>query len=113
MSEPEGREQAAAAPNGAANAPVSESRRERLGRHSHRTRLYLTAAVLVACLVLIVVLVVENTRQVRVGWVFGYSTISLVYLVVFATVLGWILGVATSIVFHRRTRTRPRARRGS
>jgi uncharacterized integral membrane protein len=62
--------------------------------------------VLVACLVLIVILVVENTRKVRVGWIFGYSDISLVYLVVFATVLGWILGVATSIAFRRRTRAR-------
>lgn len=106
MSEPESTEQPAGAPPAPATPPAGESRLERLGRHSHRTRLYLTAGVLVACLVLIVVLVVENTRQVRVGWVFGYSNISLVYLVVFATVLGWILGVATSIAFRRRTRTR-------
>jgi len=106
MSHPDTAGQPAETPAETAVPPPGESRRERFGRHSHRTRLYLTAAVLVACLVLIVVLVVQNTRQVRVGWVFGHSTISLVYLVLFATVLGWILGVATSIAFRRRTRVR-------
>jgi uncharacterized integral membrane protein len=81
-----------------------ETRRDRVGRHAHRTRLYTWAILLVATLVLLVILVAENTRRVKVGWVFGYSHISLVFLVVFATVLGWLLGVATSIMFRRRTR---------
>jgi uncharacterized integral membrane protein len=85
----------------------AETRRDRVGRHAHRTRLYTWAVLLITALVLLVVLVVENTRRVKVGWVFGYSHISLVFLVLFATVLGWFLGVATSIVFRRRTR-RPR-----
>jgi uncharacterized integral membrane protein len=56
---------------------------------------------------MLVVLIVENTRSVKVGWVFGYSRISLVFLVLFATILGWLLGIATSILFRRQTR-RPR-----
>lgn len=84
----------------------SETRLERAGRYSHRARLYSWAALFVLVLVGIVVLVVENTRSVKVGWIFGYSTISLVFLVLFAGILGWILGIATVVMFHRRTRRR-------
>jgi uncharacterized integral membrane protein len=84
-----------------------ERSRDRVGRYARRTWLYAWTAVLVAVLVLLVVLIAENTRSVKVGWVFGYSHISLVFLVVFATLLGWLLGIATSILFRRRTR-RPR-----
>jgi uncharacterized integral membrane protein len=80
----------------------SETRRERAGRYSHRARLYSWAALFVVVLVGIVVLVVENTRSVKVGWIFGYSHISLVFLVLFAG----ILGIATAVILHRRTRRR-------
>jgi uncharacterized integral membrane protein len=59
---------------------------------------------LVAILVLLVVLVAENTRRVKVGWILGYSHVSLVFLVLFAAILGWLLGIVTSVVFRRRTR---------
>src|SRR3954454_4297072 len=91
-------------PGEAPQPPEMERRRDRAGRHAHRARLYTWAVVLITVLVLLVILVVENTRHVKVGWIFGYSQISLVFLVLFATVLGWLLGVATSIVFRRRTR---------
>ena len=81
-----------------------EPRRERVGRHARRARLYLWAALLIVALILLVVLVAQNTQRVRVGWVFGHSRISLVYLVLFATILGWALGVASSVIFRRRTR---------
>lgn len=55
-------------------------------------------------LVLLVLLVAENTRKVKVGWIFGYSHVSLVFLVLFAAILGWLLGIVTSVVFRRRTR---------
>jgi uncharacterized integral membrane protein len=87
-------------------APV-ETRRDRAGRHGRRGKLYGWAVLLILALVLVVILVAENTRRVKVGWIFGYSHISLVFLILFATVLGWLLGVATSVVFRRRTR-RPR-----
>jgi uncharacterized integral membrane protein len=81
-----------------------ESRSARAGRHRKRAYLYGWTTVLLALLVLLVVLVVENTRSVKVGWIFGYSHISLVFLVLFSTLLGWVLGVATSVLFRRRTR---------
>jgi uncharacterized integral membrane protein len=58
-------------------------------------------------LVVLVVLIVENTRQVKVGWIIGYGHTSLVFLILFAAVIGWVLGVVTSVLFRRRTR-RPR-----
>ena len=85
-----------------------ESRKQRGARYAKRTYLYGWAAVLITALVLLVALVAENTRRVKVGWVFGYSHVSLVFLVLFATVLGWLLGIATSILLRRRTRA-PRA----
>ena len=84
--------------------PPGESRRSRAGRYARRTYLYTWVAVALTLLVLLVILIAENTRSVKVGWVFGYSHISLVYLVLFATVLGWLLGIATSSLFRRRTR---------
>ena len=81
-----------------------ESRVQRAGRHARRTWLYTWTTLMIIALVAIVVLIVENTRSVRVGWIFGYSHISLVFLVLFAVILGWILGIATSVTFRRRTR---------
>ena len=88
-------------------AGAEETRRDRAGRYARRTRLYTWTTVLVVVFVLLVVLIAENTRSVKVGWIFGHSHVSLVYLVLFAAILGWLLGVATAIVFRRTTR-RPR-----
>jgi uncharacterized integral membrane protein len=74
-------------------------------RHAARVaRLYGSAVALVVLVILIVVLIAENTRSVKVGWILGYSHVSLVFLVVFANVLGWLLGIATSVAFRRRMR---------
>jgi uncharacterized integral membrane protein len=83
-----------------------EPRAARLRRHRHRTGLYAWAFVLVAVLVIVVALAVANTRQVRVGWVVGTSHAALVWLILASTVLGWLLGIATGIVFRLRTRRR-------
>ena len=89
----------------APEAPLpGESSRERLHRHGRRARLYFWSLLLVLTLVAIIALVVSNTRQVRVSWVFGHSHTSLVWLVVAPAVIGWLAGVATAIVFRRRTR---------
>jgi uncharacterized integral membrane protein len=82
----------------------TEGKRQRAGRYTHRTALYVWAAVLVVIVVLLVILIAQNTRHVRVGWIFGHSNVSLVYLILVAAILGWLLGIATSIVFRRRTR---------
>ncbi|MDQ2982911.1 MAG: lipopolysaccharide assembly protein LapA domain-containing protein [Actinomycetota bacterium] len=83
---------------------VQEGRRERAGRYSRRTALYASATLIVLALIAIVILVAENTRRVKVGWIFGYSHTSLVFLILFSAILGWLLGIATSVLFRRRTR---------
>ncbi len=88
-----------------ATEPV-EPRGARLRRHGHRTGLYAWAFVLVALLVGVIALAVANTRQVKLSWVVGTGHASLVWIILAAAVLGWLLGIATSVVFHLRTRRR-------
>lgn len=83
-----------------------EPRRDRLRRHGHRTGLYAWAFALVALLVVLIALVVANTRQVKLSWVFGNGHASLVWIILAAAVLGWLVGILTSVAFRRRTRRR-------
>ena len=83
-----------------------EPRGARLRRHGHRTRLYTWAFALVALLVIVIALAVANTRQVKLSWVVGTSHASLVWIILAAAVLGWLLGITTSVVFRLRTRRR-------
>jgi uncharacterized integral membrane protein len=78
----------------------------RLRRHGHHTRLYAWAFLLVALLVVVIALTVANTRQVKLSWVVGTSHASLVWIILAAAVLGWLLGIATSVLFRVRTRRR-------
>lgn len=82
----------------------AESRSERLRRHGHRAGLYTWAFALVALLIVLIALVVANTRQVKVSWVIGDGHASLVWLILGTAVLGWLLGMLTGIVFRLRTR---------
>jgi uncharacterized integral membrane protein len=86
---------------------VAESGRQRFSRKAHRTRLYIYAFVAVALLVFLVALAATNTSHVKVSWVFGTSYVSLVWLVLFSAIVGWLLGIVIGILFHWRTR-RPR-----
>jgi len=87
---------------------VREPRRERLLRHARRVRLYSSATGIVALLVVLTLLISVNVRTVKIDWVVGSTRASLVWIVVAATVLGWLLGIATSISLRRRTpRRRP------
>jgi uncharacterized integral membrane protein len=76
----------------------------RLRRHGHRAGLYTWAFVSVALLVVVIALAVANTRQVKLSWVAGSSHASLVWIILAAAVLGWLLGIVTGIVFRLRTR---------
>ena len=86
--------------------PVVESRRQRLGRHARRTRLYTGAVLLVAALVILILLIAANTRSVKLDWVVGSTHASLIWIILAAAVLGWLLGIATGVVFRHRTRRR-------
>ena len=81
-----------------------ETRRGRATRQAKRGRLYASAAIALAALVCLVALIVANTGQVRLDWIFGSGTASLVWIVLGATILGWLLGLATSSLFRWRTR---------
>jgi uncharacterized integral membrane protein len=83
-----------------------EPRLERLRRHGHRTRLYTWAFSFVALLVVLIALVIANTRQVKLSWVVGTSHASLVWIILASAVLGWLLGIVTSVAFRLRTRRR-------
>lgn len=90
-----------------------ESRGSRLRRGGHHTRLYTWAFVLVALLVIVIALIVANTRQVKLSWVVGTSHASLVWIILASAVLGWLLGIVTSVVFRLRTRRRRAPETGS
>jgi uncharacterized integral membrane protein len=83
-----------------------ESRGDSLRRHARRTWLYTWAGALVVLLVILIALTVANTRTVEVSWVFGSTRQSLVWIILFAAVLGWLLGIVTSVIFRFRTRRR-------
>jgi len=83
-----------------------EPRGERLRRQGRHTGLYAWAFGLVALLVVLIALVVANTRQVKLSWVAGTGHASLVWIILASAVLGWLLGIVTSVVFRLRTRRR-------
>jgi uncharacterized integral membrane protein len=81
-----------------------EARGERLRRHGRRTALYAWAFTFVALLVVLIALVIANTRQVKLSWVVGSGHASLVWIILASAVLGWLLGIVTTVVFRLRTR---------
>jgi uncharacterized integral membrane protein len=85
---------------------TAEARGDRLRRHGRHTGLYTWAVGLVALLVVLIALVVANTRQVKLSWVVSTGNASLVWIILAAAVLGWLLGILTSEVFQLRTRRR-------
>lgn len=89
-------------------APPVESRRQRMLRHGRRARLYAWAILALGVLVVLIVLIAANIRSVKLDWVFGSGHASLIWIVLAAAVLGWLLGIATSVLFRFRTR-QPRA----
>jgi uncharacterized integral membrane protein len=61
---------------------------------------------LTALLVIVIAHTVANTRQVKLSWLVGTSHASLVWIILAAAVLGWLLGITASVVFRPRTRRR-------
>jgi len=94
-------------PAAATETTAAETAGHRFARRAHRTRLYLYAGAAAVLLVFLIALAVANTRHVKVSWVFGSSSVSLVWLVLFSAFAGVLLGMAIGALFHWRTR-RPR-----
>jgi uncharacterized integral membrane protein len=82
-----------------------ETRGARFARKAHRTRLYIYVGAAAALLVFLIALVLANTSHVKVSWVFGSSSVSLVWLVLISAILGVLLGMVLGALFHWRTRT--------
>lgn len=93
---------------GTGTAPAGETGGARFARRAHRVRLYFYLVVAVGLLVFLVALALANTGHVEVSWVFGTSSVSLVWLVLFSAILGLLLGVIIGALFRWRTR-RPRS----
>lgn len=104
MASNHGTESADTPDSAAAFQPSVETRGQRLSRHGHRARLYTWAGLLVAVFVVLVVLASSNTAAVKLDWVVGSTHASLVWIILAAAVLGWVLGIATAVVVHHRTR---------
>jgi uncharacterized integral membrane protein len=94
----------AAAPDGV------ETGTQRFRRKALRSRLYGYAIATVAVIAVLIALAASNTAHVKVNWLIGTSHVSLVWLVLIAAILGWVLGLLTSARFHWRTRA-PRSER--
>ena len=86
--------------------PPPEPARRRRARHAHRALLYLCAIVVILLLIVVIVLSAANARAVELDWVFGSTETSLVWVVVGAAVIGWLIGIATAAIFRFRTRPR-------
>ena len=86
------------------SATGGETRVGRYRRKAHRSRLHGYAIVAVALVAFLIALAASNTAHVKVNWVFGSSHVSLVWLVLFAAILGWLLGLVATAAFHWRTR---------
>jgi uncharacterized integral membrane protein len=86
--------------------PAVEPEVDDKARHRRRAKLYAWAFLLAAFFVVLVALIVANTRSVKISWVVGSSRASLVWIIIVAALLGWFSGLVTSLLFHRRTRRR-------
>jgi uncharacterized integral membrane protein len=63
-----------------------------------------SVVLVVAVLVVLIALSAANARSVELDWLLGSGRASLVWVILGATLLGWLLGVLTSVVFRYRTR---------
>ncbi|MGO8683803.1 MAG: hypothetical protein ACLQUT_04385 [Thermoleophilia bacterium] len=88
----------------AAGAAPVETRGARFARRAHRVRLYFSVGAAIVLLVYLIALVSANTRHVKVSWAFGTSSVSLIWLVLCAAILGLLLGMVIGALFHWRTR---------
>jgi uncharacterized integral membrane protein len=89
-----------------APSPEVESRLHRGVRYSHRTGLYVALVIAIATIVFLILLIAQNTRPVKVDYVFGSTQARLVWLVIISAITGWVLGIVSAFLIRRRTRWR-------
>jgi uncharacterized integral membrane protein len=106
VSEPEQEAPSVEARAPEAPTPAAETRLRRGIRYSHRTGLYVSLVVAIATIVFLILLIAQNTRRVKVDYVFGSTQTRLVWLVIISAITGWVLGIVTAFLIRRRTRWR-------
>jgi uncharacterized integral membrane protein len=84
----------------------AESRLRRGVRYSHRTGLYVSLVVAIATIVFLILLIAQNTRRVKIDYVFSSTQTRLIWLVIISAITGWVLGIVTAFLIRRRTRRR-------
>jgi uncharacterized integral membrane protein len=90
---------------------AGETRRGHSRRMARRTRLHGYALLAVALFAFVIAVAAANTAHVKISWLFGTSHVSLVWLILAAAIIGWLLGLVTNAALHRRTRApRPASR---
>jgi uncharacterized integral membrane protein len=98
------RESGHATAGGGATANEVETRSRRFRRNARQGRLHVYAVAVIVLVVALIALAATNTARVHVDWLFGSSRISLVWLVLAAAIIGWVLGVLASARFQWLTR---------
>ncbi len=88
-----------------------EAPMHRFRRNAVQGRLHAYALGVVALVAVLIALAATNTGRVRVNWLVGTSHVALVWLVLVAAIIGWLLGVLTSLRFQWLTRAPRLARR--
>jgi uncharacterized integral membrane protein len=83
---------------------VAETGAQRFARGAHRTLLYFYVVATVVVLIFLIALVVANTSVVKVSWLFGSSSVSLVWLVMGSAILGLFLGMLVGALLRHWTR---------
>jgi uncharacterized integral membrane protein len=85
-------------------AAADESTIDRLFRHTTRTAQYAATVVFVVVAIYLILLIVKNTTKVKLDYVFGNGHAAVLWIVIVSALVGWVLGIATSIILRRRTR---------
>jgi uncharacterized integral membrane protein len=87
--------------------PSREATSPKPVRSPSRAGLYARLFVLVALLLVLIALVVANTPMtVELSWVFGSGQVSIVWVIVFSAILGWLVGIVTGALIRHSTRGR-------
>jgi uncharacterized integral membrane protein len=85
-------------------APAEETRFRRGLRYTHEVWFYVSLIALFAAIVFLILLIVRNTRHVKLDYVFGDADARVVWLILASAFAGWVLGLATSFLLRRRHR---------
>jgi uncharacterized integral membrane protein len=84
--------------------PAEETRFRRGLRYTGEVWFYVSLIALVVTIVYLILLISQNTRRVKVDYVFGSGNARVVWLILISALAGWVLGLATSFLLRRRHR---------